>query len=73
MKKIFILEGLDCANCATKIENAIKKIENVNDCIVNFMTRKLILEIEKENLSETIEKCHNTVKKIDGDIIIKKG
>lgn len=73
MKKIFILEGLDCANCGTKIENAIKKINNVNDCVVNFMTRKIILEIEKDDFANTIENCKNTILKIDSEIIIKKG
>ena len=37
MKKKFKLEDLDCANCAAKMEEAIKKIEGVNDANVSFM------------------------------------
>ena len=37
MKKKFKLEDLDCANCAAKMEEAIKKIPGVNDANVSFM------------------------------------
>ena len=38
MKKSYKLIDLDCANCAAKMENAIKKIDGVNDASVSFMT-----------------------------------
>ena len=41
MKKKFKLEDLDCANCAAKMEEAIKKIPGVNDANVSFMTQKM--------------------------------
>ena len=44
MKKKFKLEDLDCANCAAKMEEAIKKIEGVNDANVSFMTQKMLQE-----------------------------
>ena len=37
MKKIYRLENLDCANCAAKIENALKKLDGVSDASVSFM------------------------------------
>jgi copper chaperone CopZ len=37
MKKKFKLQDLDCANCAAKMEEAIKKIEGVSDATVSFM------------------------------------
>lgn len=43
----YILEGLGCANCATKIEELLKVLEGVNDAFVNFSTGTLILEIEQ--------------------------
>ena len=43
MKKIFILENLDCANCAAKMENAISKLENVENVSISFMTTKMVL------------------------------
>lgn len=46
MKKNYILEDLDCANCAVKIEEAVSKIDGVRDCSVSFVTEKMIVEIE---------------------------
>ena len=41
MKKKFKLQDLDCANCAAKMEDAIKKIPGVNDANVSFMIQKM--------------------------------
>ena len=41
MKKKFKLQDLDCANCAAKMEDAIKKIPGVNDANVSFMMQKM--------------------------------
>ena len=41
MKKKFKMEELDCANCAAKMEAAIRKIPGVRDASMNFMTQKL--------------------------------
>ena len=46
MKKTFDLIDLDCANCAAKMENEIKKIGGVNDATVSFMTQKMTVEFE---------------------------
>ena len=48
MKKKFKLQDLDCANCAAKMEEAIKKIDGVTDASVSFMTQKLVLEAEPD-------------------------
>ena len=43
MKKHYKFE-IDCANCAAKVEDAIKKIDGVNNATVSFMTQKLTLD-----------------------------
>ena len=43
MKKVYKMQDLDCANCAAKMENAIRKIEGVEECSVNFMMQKLTI------------------------------
>ena len=48
MKKKFKLEDLDCANCAAKMEEAIKKIPGVNDANVSFMAQKMTIDAEDE-------------------------
>ena len=47
MKKKFKLQDLDCANCAAKMEEAIKKIEGVSDATVSFMTQKMTIEAQQ--------------------------
>ncbi len=73
MEKLFKLEGLDCANCGAKIENKINKMKEVNDANVNFMSEKLILDIDEEKCTSTVlEKIFKTIKKIDKGINIKE-
>lgn len=43
MKKEFILEGLTCSNCASKIEQALNKVEYVSNANVNLITTTLKL------------------------------
>ena len=46
MKKTYKIE-VDCANCANKMEDAVRKTEGVKDATVNFMTLKLSVEFEE--------------------------
>ena len=53
MKKKFKLEDLDCANCAAKMEEAIKKIDGVNDASVSFMNQKLTIDAATTALTKS--------------------
>ena len=46
MKKTFKLIDLDCANCAAKMETAIKKLPGVTGATVSFLTQKMTIEAE---------------------------
>lgn len=70
MKKIYQLEDLDCANCAAKMENAIKSHSGVKDATVSFMTQKLILETEADDQSKIIKEIQKLIKKIEPDCSI---
>jgi copper chaperone CopZ len=67
MKKKFKLIDLDCANCAAKMEAAIKKIPGVNDASVSFMTQKLTLDAEDEKFDEILQQCVAVCKKVEPD------
>ena len=73
MKKIFKLEDLDCANCAAKMEDAIRKIDGVESVSVNFFTQKLTLETADGDFDEVLKKVVKTAKKVEPDckIILK--
>ncbi len=72
MKKTFKLEGLDCANCASKIETAVKALDGVTAATVNFMTTKMVIEGEDESFDSIVEKAKAIVKKLEPDVIVKK-
>ena len=42
------LEGLDCANCAAKIERAVAKTPGISEASVNFMQKKLRFSAEND-------------------------
>lgn len=71
MKKKFKLQDLDCANCAAKMENAIKKIEGVMDANVSFMTQKMTIEAEDSRFDEIMKEVAAVCKKVEPDCIIQ--
>lgn len=65
MKKKFKVENLDCAHCAAKMEEAIKKIPGVEDAVMNFMMQKLTLEIADDaNMDEILDKAQEAISKV---------
>lgn len=67
MKKKFKLQDLDCANCAAKMEEAIKKIPGVNDASVSFMTQKLMLDAADDRFDEILQQVQDTCAKVEPD------
>lgn len=69
VKKEIFLEGLDCANCAAKIERASSDIEEVDEAILDFVATKLILRINnKSKVDMVIGKVKEIVKKLEPDV-----
>ena len=68
MKKRFNLTDLDCANCAAKMETAIKKIDGVHDATVSFMTLKMTVEFEEGQDPKTVmQDVLKNCKKVEDD------
>lgn len=67
MKKKFKLQDLDCANCAAKMEEAIKKIEGVSDASVSFMTQKMMIDAEDGRFDEIMEEVVKVCRKVEPD------
>ncbi len=70
MKKVFKLEDLDCAACAAKMEDAIKKVNGVQEVSVNFVTQRLKLELDEENYDTIIKEIKKVCKKVEPDCTI---
>ncbi len=67
MKKKFKLQDLDCANCAAKMENAIKKIDGVKDANVSFMTQKMMVDAEDDRFEEIMQEVVKVCAKVEPD------
>ncbi len=68
MNKTYILEDLDCAHCAAKIEEEVGKIEGVVKSTCTFLTQKLVLEIDENKEKEITKQVKKIVKKIEPDV-----
>ena len=73
MRNTFELEDLDCANCAAKMENAVRGIEGVTFVSVTFMTQKMILEADDDKFNDIVKKAVKVCRKIEPDctVIVK--
>ena len=70
MKKTFKMENLDCANCAAKMEAAIRKIDGVNDCSISFMAQRMSIDADEEKFDEIMQKAHQVVRSVEPDTSI---
>ena len=70
MKKTYKLEDLDCANCAAKMENAIKGIPGVNDCSISFMAQRMTIDADDKSFDSIMKKAVKACRKIEPDCTI---
>ena len=73
MKKVFKIE-VDCAVCAgaNKIQDAVSKVDGVNSVTVNFMTQKMIIDINDTNFDDVFAKAIKVAKKVEPDFEVLK-
>lgn len=72
MKKVYRMENLDCAHCASKMEQAIAKLEGVESVSVSFLTQKLILKAAEEQIELIMDQAVQICKKIEPDCVIRR-
>ena len=72
MKKRYNLVDLDCANCAAKMEEAIKKIDGVNTAAVSFLTQKMTVDADDARFEEIMDEVVAVCKKVEPDCEIHR-
>ena len=70
MKKRFKCE-IDCADCAEKVSEAIRKIDGVTDASINFMSQKLKIEADDERFDDILKEALRVGKRIEPDFSIE--
>lgn len=73
-KKVeLMLEGLDCANCAGKIERKVNELKEVKLASLNFVTKTLAIDIDSINeMENVILATKNIVKKYEPYVVVKE-
>lgn len=72
MKKKFAIEGIDCANCAAKMEDAINKIEGINSATINFFAEKITIDADDSNFDALVDEAEKACNKVDKGVTIKR-
>jgi copper chaperone CopZ len=67
IKKTYELEDLDCANCASKMEERIKKIDGVVSASVSFIMQNLIIEADESDLDKIMKQVVKVCRKVEPD------
>lgn len=63
---------VDCANCAAKMEDAVKKTDGISNAVVNFMALKLTVDFEEgADEKKTMKAALKAARKVDDDIEIE--
>ncbi len=65
MKKSYKLEDLGCPSCAQKMERAISKIDGVEEVNINFMTSKIKLKTDGDNIEDILNLAQKEISKIE--------
>ncbi|MGG0185862.1 heavy metal translocating P-type ATPase [Bacillus rhizoplanae] len=72
VKRKLVLEGLDCANCAMKIEKGVGDLEGVSSCSVNFVTKTMTVETAKQKEEHVVMEAKQLVNKLEPHIHVKE-
>lgn len=67
MKSTYKIRGIDCANCAAQLENAISKVEGVQSASISFMSERMVLEYDEQNKEEIMKKIKKVIKREEPD------
>lgn len=65
MKKVYKLDEVDCAVCASNMEAGIKKIAGVKNACISYVTQKLLIECEDGELDRIVDEAQKVIKKVD--------
>lgn len=70
MRKVYLLEDLCCANCAAKIEKKVAALDGVDSASVNFLTTKLVMEVQESLAGDLDAAVRKIVRKVEPDVTV---
>lgn len=72
MKSTFKIKGIDCANCAAQLENAISKVEGVQSTSISFMAERMVLEYDEQDKEEIMKRIKKVIKREEPDATLEE-
>lgn len=66
------IKGIDCANCAAKLEREIQKVEGVKEASISFITEKLVIECDESEKDAVMEKVRKVVAREEPDAVVSE-
>ena len=71
MERIYHINGLDCANCAAKLERHLKEIAYFDNVIIDFMAQKVIITAEDEtHLQKGLLEAEKVINRVEPGVTI---
>lgn len=70
MRRTWNVEGLDCANCAAKVEQAVSRLEEVKEARLDFMNQKLTVVVKDGQDESCWDKIEQTAIQMEPDITL---
>ena len=67
MRKTFVMEELDCANCAAKMEAGIQQIDGVESASISFLTQKLTIRAPEDQMDRVLKEAAKICRRIEPD------
>ncbi len=67
MRKMYRFDNVDCAHCAQKVQEAIKKVDGVRDCVLNFLAQKMVLEFDLADKEKVVAEIIKAARKVVPD------
>ena len=67
MRKTFVMEELDCANCAAKMEAGIQQIGGVQSASISFLTQKLTISAPEDQMDRVLKEAAKICRRIEPD------
>lgn len=67
MRKTFVMEELDCANCAAKMEASIQQIDGVESASISFLTQKLTISAPEDQMDRVLKEAAKICRRIEPD------
>lgn len=68
MEKVYRLDGLDCANCAAKIERSVQQINGVENAQVDFISTKLTIVAPEKDIERVSEEAKAVINKLEPEV-----